>query len=145
MIFRFLQLLTLGSLSFGAHGVQAQADVVPQFLGRPKHNQGEDFEDMSKTVGDIIDGKLLLYDLKASTEAYTIGGFSYKGQVQGKFCRMSMQEQKDDPSRGQYYVLIVLQRFIVPYSWVLTHLFSTIFSQLGAISSLRKQEQSHVP
>ena len=49
---------------------------------------------------DIISGKLLLFDLEFTEDVYTDVDEIYSGQVKGSFCRFSMDEQKDDPSKG---------------------------------------------
>ena len=50
---------------------------------------------------DIISGKLLLFDLEFTEDVYTDVDEIYSGQVRGSFCRLSMDEQKDDPSKGK--------------------------------------------
>lgn len=56
---------------------------------------------MSSLEIRVSRGELKLVSLEVSDEAFTVGGPSYEGQVQGIFCNMSFAEQKQDPSKGE--------------------------------------------
>ena len=52
---------------------------------------------------DLISGKLLLFNIEVTEDVYTDTDEINSGQVKGFFCRFSMDEQKDDPSKGMQH------------------------------------------
>ena len=57
---------------------------------------------------DVIDGTYLLYSLEVDPDIYNVEGSDYKGYVNGRFCKIDLSSQKEDPSKGVYALLSLL-------------------------------------
>lgn len=57
---------------------------------------------------DVIDGTYLLYSLEVDPGIYNVEGSDYKGYVNGRFCKIDLSSQKEDPSKGVYALLLLL-------------------------------------
>lgn len=100
---KFLSYCLFALLASFAHGDKAGAGggLSRRRLGANKPAANEEGTSVRISEQEIIDGTYKLFSLDFTTEdVFTTKG-SYKGQVDGLFCKIDMSAQKEDPSKGE--------------------------------------------